>query len=389
MILLGTTAPISLGFLRGFPEYLNSCGWTVHIVSSGGPELDEYKGAMAATIHRIEMKRNPQPLSDAKALIKWIRLLGHVRPDIVVVGTPKAAMLSMIAAALTMVPIRIYHLWGLRVETTKGFLRAILLATEWATCLSATRVLLVSPSLGQAVLRARLAPRRKLDLIGPGSSNGIDLEYFDPSQPAQESIDALTRSLAIDEGDFVVGYVGRIHPDKGIDYLVEAMSLLTQRVSTNTQSDPPVLKLLVVGDLDHHNYRPFATAQFPVNIVGPVKDTRPYYRLMNALCLPTLREGLPNAPLEAAAMGVPVVTTTATGARDSLRDGFTGLLVPTHDAQALAHALEQLIANPNAAHLMGEQGRQWAKRFERSEIWRLQEIYFTSLIESGAKVGRW
>lgn len=382
-ILLGTTAPVSLGFLRGFPEYLRTRGWTVHVVSSSGPELVEYQGNELVELHTISMARDPHPLSDAIAFMQWLRLLRKVKPDMVVVGTPKAALLAMVAARMLSVPGRVYHLWGLRVETTTGLARAVLTAAEWLTCASATRVLVVSPSLGRAVLEARLTPRKKVDLLEPGSSHGIDLDYFDPSQSTRESVEATRRSLGIDEGDIVVGYVGRIHPDKGIDYLVEAMTILTAKLGKGGGGDENrVIRLLVVGDNDHDRYSPFAKVAFPVSLVGQVNDTRPFYRLMDVLCLPTLREGLPNVPLEAAAMGVPVITTTATGARDSISDGVTGLLVPPRDALALAEALESLVADPGQARLMGDEGKRWVRRFERSEIWSLHERYYARHAES-------
>jgi len=88
---------------------------------------------------------------------------------------------------------------------------------------------------------------------------------------------------------------------------------------------------------------------------------------MDVLALPTYREGFPNVPLEAAAAGVPVVTTTATGAVDSIRPGTTGILVPVGDHKALANALELLIADPFVARSMGEAGRKWVTNAFRPE----------------------
>ena len=76
---------------------------------------------------------------------------------------------------------------------------------------------------------------------------------------------------------------------------------------------------------------------------GFVSETAPYYHAMDLLVLPTWREGFPNAILEAAASGVPVVTTLVTGARDAVQHNRTGLLVPPGDCPALAAAIEQLL----------------------------------------------
>ena len=76
----------------------------------------------------------------------------------------------------------------------------------------------------------------------------------------------------------------------------------------------------------------------PVVTVGEVSDVRPYFACMDVHVLPTLREGFPNVVLEAGAMGVPTVTTRATGSVDSVEHDVTGLLVAVNDPEGLADA---------------------------------------------------
>ena len=92
---------------------------------------------------------------------------------------------------------------------------------------------------------------------------------------------------------------------------------------------------------------------------------------MDALCLPTLREGFPNVVLEAAAAGLPVVTTTATGAVDSVVEGQTGFLIPVGDDAALVARLNTLADQPDLAASMGAAGRQRVlEHFGQEQIWR-------------------
>src|SRR5262249_35008491 len=94
------------------------------------------------------------------------------------------------------------------------------------------------------------------------------------------------------------------------------------------------------------------------------------YLLMSVLALPSYREGFPNVVLEAQAAGVPVVTTTATGARDSVLDGITGRLVPPGDEVALAAALKELLEDPEKSSGMGRIGAQWVSaQFRQELIW--------------------
>jgi lipopolysaccharide/colanic/teichoic acid biosynthesis glycosyltransferase len=107
---------------------------------------------------------------------------------------------------------------------------------------------------------------------------------------------------------------------------------------------------------------------------GFVADTAPYYALMDVLALPTYREGFPGVPLEAQASGVPVVTTTATGAVDSVVDGETGLLVPVGDSGALAGAIAKLLDDPQLRLRMGRGGRERMERDFRPEVIRDAQV---------------
>jgi lipopolysaccharide/colanic/teichoic acid biosynthesis glycosyltransferase len=103
---------------------------------------------------------------------------------------------------------------------------------------------------------------------------------------------------------------------------------------------------------------------------GMVADTAPYYALMNVLALPTYREGFPNVPLEAQSSAVPVVTTTATGAVDSVLDGITGRLAPPGDEAALAAALHELLIDPEKSRRMGRAAADWVRaRFRQEVVW--------------------
>lgn len=364
VILMAVTAEVSLRLMAGFPAYLAAKGWDVHVVSSPGPNLDRLGEETVINIHPLPMKRHPSPLADFVALVKWIGLLRRIRPDVVSVGTPKAALLGGIAAWTTGVRHRVYMLRGLRLETSTGAQRAVLTAMEKLSIRAAHEVLSVSASLRQRAIELHLVAPEKIRVLGAGSSNGVDLGAFTTERFAQPEIESLKRSLGIVDDVPVIGFVGRLAKDKGLDVFADALVRL---------SDAGVeYQVLVVGGNDGaptELRRATPGSQSPI-MVGQVDDSAIYYRLMDVLCLPTLREGFPNVVLEAAASGVPAVTTTATGAVDSVVHGRTGLIAEVRSAEDLARKLGSILTDSELRAELGEAARQWvATSFARPQVW--------------------
>lgn len=376
-IVLGVTVDLSLRLMAGFPQFLAERGWDVHVVCSPGARLDALRGVDGVTVHTLSMAREPSPVSDLRSLIAWVRLLRGLRPDVVSVGTPKAGLLGGIAARLARVPGRVYMLRGLRLETSTGVSRRIFTFLERLAIRSATRTLVVSRSLASRAVELRLGAPADFTVLGDGSSNGIDVAAFERSLPSADELTALRTRLALSTEQPVVGFVGRLTEDKGLLVLSAAVTRLAE--------EGTAFQLLVVGGVEGDSSAAdlIAPANASVTTVttGFVNDPEKYYPLMDVLCLPTLREGFPNVVLEAAAAGVPTVTTTATGAVDSVVDGETGLIVPVGDADALADGLRRLIADRGLRETYGAAAKVRARtRFDRAVVWAAQDDFYQSLI---------
>jgi glycosyltransferase involved in cell wall biosynthesis len=358
-ILLGVTSDLSLVLLSGFPAYLVEQGWDVHVACTPGPNLEKLATHGNVHCHPLPMEREPAVLADLRALRRWLRLLALVRPDVVLVGTPKAGLLGLLAAWTTRVPTRIYQLRGLRLETTRGLARRVWSTLERVSFATSTEALAVSASLRRRVIELGLVRSVKVLVLGGGSSNGVDIVRFRPDDLGTEPrphVDGLV------EGVPVIGFVGRLNRDKGLDVLYRASTLLEDRGIAH--------QILIVGGVDGADQTHlFETAHRSV-VVSHVGDTAPYYRLMQVLCLPTLREGFPNVVLEASASGLPVVTTDATGAIDSVQDGVTGLIAEAGSAESLADMLAQILHDPDRAAEMGRRGRDFAvEGYARDIVW--------------------
>lgn len=372
-IVLGVTVDQSLVLLRGFPQKLTSEGWEVHLVSSDGPGLEEFEGIDALNIHRIPMERTPSPIKDIKSLIAWLRMMRDVRPDVVSLGTPKASLLGLMAAAICRVPKRTYLLRGLRLEGEAGLKASILRTVEKVTVSFSTDVLTVSDSLRKAALQLGIVRPHKIEVLGSGSSNGVNLNWFRPNTMAQQEREKYALSLGLSPGLPVVGFVGRLTRDKGIEYLISASRMLREQGQEH--------QLLIVGNIDDDAIGESEMAAFVnsgrVVVTGRVKDSQSYYQLMDVLALPTRREGLPTVALEAQASGVPVVTTDVTGARDSIINDSTGILIPYGDAIALAAALQRLL-EPSTNAEMSLRAREFVTdHFSQGSVWELLMEYYT------------
>jgi glycosyltransferase involved in cell wall biosynthesis len=285
-----------------------------------------------------------------------MRTLG---PSLVITATPKASLLGQLAGKATRARRRLYYLGGLRLEGERSGRRHLLAAMERLTSWASTEVVANSPSLAARYAELGLAPQRKLRQTRPGSSHGVDGRHF---SPRPRDLDLADRR-GIDPSVPVVGFVGRLTHDKGIDSLIIAMALL--------RADDVTCQLLVVGAQDEPDSADYldklASTGEAVFAVGAVDDVRPYFALMHVHVLPSLREGFPNVVLEAAAMGLPTVTTDATGAIDSVRDGQTGVIVKAHDTRALADAIKTLVRDPDRASRYGAAARSWVTADFRPE----------------------
>jgi len=165
----------------------------------------------------------------------------------------------------------------------------------------------------------------------------------------------LRRRLGIPDDARVVGYVGRIVRDKGVEQLVAAWADIREKLVD--------AYLVLVGDVEEQD--PISGETWStlrddarVRLIGSVLDTPPYYSIMDVVALPSFREGLPVVPLEAAAMALPVVATRIPGCIDAIMDGETGTLVPVGDVTALSRALLTYLQDPDLARHHGAQGRE-------------------------------
>jgi len=374
-IVVGVTSPQTCLVLGARLRTLAQAGFRVLLVSGPGELLDSTAEQEGIERIAIPMHRQIAPLPDAVSLLRLWRLLVRRRPDLVEFSTPKAGLLGTMAAMLCRVPRRVYMLRGLKCETASGVKRRLLFAAERLAAACAHVVLCNSASLRDEALALGIAPARKLHLLGEGSSNGVDIERFSPG------LSEVRDKMGIPHDAKVVGFVGRLTNDKGLPELVQAFETILRT--------EPGAHLLLVGWFDAaedalgSDLRTRILRHPQIDCTGFVADAAPYYRAMDVLVLPTWREGFPNVVLEAAATGIPVVTTVCTGARDSVIPEVTGLLIPPGYPEAISEAVLKIIRDPERQRRMGEAARAWiVNHYLESRVLGLTAEYYRSLVDT-------
>jgi glycosyltransferase involved in cell wall biosynthesis len=196
-----------------------------------------------------------------------------------------------------------------------------------------------------------LAPTRSAILI----PNGVDTDHF-RSAPRDE---ALTQTLGLADRS-VIGFVGEARSKKGLAALLIAYSSVAQH---------RLAALLLVGGVrrdDKELLKVFQKQQpdLPIVVVPYTSsDTLPaYYNLIDVLALPSLRDGLPNALLEGMACERAIVGTAVGGIPDAIVDGENGRLVPPGDVDALAQAMDDLLADAELRRCLGQRARETVLR---------------------------
>ena len=179
-IVIGITHPQTCLTLTGRLRALRNAGFRVTLISSPGELLDRTATREGVEAIGLPIEREIAPLADLVSLLRLCWVLWRLKPDLAEFSTPKAGLLGSLAARLVGVPARVYMLRGLKLETSKGIKRTILLAAERTSSRLAHVVLCNSESMRSEALSLGIAPAAKLHLLGSGSSNGVNVERFSP-----------------------------------------------------------------------------------------------------------------------------------------------------------------------------------------------------------------
>jgi len=332
-----------VNFRAGLIRALVAKGYEVVAVAPN----DEYAPRLAELGCRFVAlpmdNKGTHPGRDLALFFRFLNLLRRERPDVFLGYTVKPNIYGSLAAHVLGIPV-VNNIAGLGAVFIRGSWLTRLVRLLYKFALSRSRhVFFQNDEDMRMFVEQGLVAADKVSRL-PGS--GVDLSAFcyAPMQP-------------LENRPFRFLLVARLLWNKGVGEYVEAARMVRRKY--------PTVKFQLLGFLDVKNPTAVSSVEMSawvdegvVEYLGAAEDVKPYLIAADCVVLPSYREGVPRALLEAAAIGRPIVTTDAVGCHDAVVDGVNGLLCRVADAKDLAEKLIRMIEMPHEEReLMGRAGR--------------------------------
>jgi glycosyltransferase involved in cell wall biosynthesis len=375
LLVVANVASMLREFLLPFAEHYKALGWQVDgmvseatTIADTGKELEIY-----GTIHRIAWSRNPlDPRNFFQAPQTIREVVAKGNHDIIHVHAPIPAFITRYALRnVKHHPPIIYTAHGFHFHKGGSAIKNKIFLTLEQTAGPWTDFLVVmNREDEEAVKTHKIVPENKL-MYMPGI--GVDIKKYSPERASEEDVKKLRTELNLKAEERFLLMIAEFNPGKRHRDALNAFALLNR---------PDVfLATAGVGPLEEEMKalaKQLGIAE-RVKFLGYRRDIPVLLKAASGLLLPSEREGLPRAILEALCMGTPVISTHIRGVEDLLANGC-GLMTPVGDASALAKAMAQLLDNPAEAKAMAKRGQEHVKMFDLANVIRLHdELYAKAL----------
>ena len=325
------------------------------------PRLASKFSAAGFTYRNYTLNRQVAPVSDLRSIGELVSIFRKLRPHIVHTFDTKPGVWGCLAASLAGVPIVVCTITGLG-GPLSGKCGLEERAAWWmyerlqklASRISDLTVFQNHDDAREFISAKIVASDKTAVILG----SGVPTHLFDPSQFSPDERNRLKQALGIAPGKLVVTMISRLIRSKGILEYSEAARAI-RGCYTGAH-------FLLVGSPDSDSVdRPTPSElnrlRGTVNWIGPRKDIAALLAISELFVLPSAyREGIPRVLLEAAAMGLPIVTTDTPGCHEVVDHGTNGFLVPVRDVEALTRAILELLTRPELRRRFGQASRQRA-----------------------------
>jgi glycosyltransferase involved in cell wall biosynthesis len=378
LLMVATVGGTIGAFLAPYAAHFRELGWRVDAAAAGAPE-DPRVVAAFDQVHDLPLSRSMRDLAGLARGWRAIRNLVGQPYDIVHVHTPIASFLTR--AAVRQVPragraavAYTAHGFHFRVGgpalPNALFLTAERIAGRWTD-----RLIVINAEDERAAIDRRIVPARRLVRM-PGI--GLNTSHYSPSAVPEADVARAREAIGVPADAPLFTIVGELNVNKR---QADAILALEQIQATGAHlalaGDGPLR-----GALDDLARR--RGLERRVHLLGGIPDVRPLVRASTAVLLLSTREGLARSVMEALALGVPVIASTARGNRE-LINGNAGVNFETGDVDALARAMRWMIEHPAERLAMGARGRaRMVERYDVRNLLALHERLYADLLAERA-----
>ena len=359
-------------FRKGLIRTLKERECTVFAVTPPGRYVEALERAGARFVPWNVNARGINPLKELRSLLALRKIYREIRPSVAHHFTIKPNMYGAISARFAGGPSVVASVTGLgyALASTNWMAKAVraLGGPLFRLSFRLSDVVTFQNTADRDLLVERNMIAAEKTLYMPGGS-GVDLGYFHPAAPDQEAVANLRRELHISEESVVVALIARMLWEKGVgEYHACALALRHKYAHA---------RFLLVGPTEDSvpgYIPPMQLKEWSqdgvVSYLGERQDVRAILALTDVVVLPTYYgEGVPRVLLEAAAMGIPAVTSDTSSCREAVDQGVTGLLVGSRDEVALRSAVEKLILDRQLRLRLGRAAREKAEReFDENKV---------------------
>ena len=350
-------------------QFLDKEKFETSVILGPGYPLDKEFRKKGIRTFFVSMSRKISPIRNLIGLFQIYKILKTEKPDIVHTQTSIGGFSGRIAARLSRVPIIIFGIQGYGSHDYQHFFKKYsFLLIEKVVDKITYHNITVSKALKNTGIKRGIFIPKKVSVI----YNGIDLDKFNKKLNVQEKKQQFNLELKFP----IVGFIGRLEPQKGIEYFIGAASLINKSL--------PTVKFLIAGDGPLRKKMEKLVLRLGISsntiFAGWRTDIPEILGIMDVFCLTSLWEGCPFVLLEAMAMRKPVVVTDIDVVSEIIKNEETGLVVPVREPEQIAHSCLRFLRNKNWALKIGEAARKTIEqRFTVDKMVEEHEKLYTKL----------
>ena len=312
---------------------------------------EEIPGLNVRDLFQFDVQREIVILKDLKSVWQLYRYFRRMKFDAVHSVSPKAGLITSIAARLAAIKHRTHIFTGQVWATRKGAMRLLLKCIDKIIALLDNHILVDGESQRQYLIKNGVVSDKKSRVLGAGSISGVNIDKFTPNAETRSNVRS---NLHIDDDRIVFSFSGRANKEKGIYELLDAFN--------NIALKHPEAFLLLFGWDEDGCVK--AISRYPA-----IKDGENFHyygftstpgiqlQASDVFVMPSYREGFGSSVIEASCLGLPVICSDAYGIMDAMVDGETGLRCKVADVPSLQNAMELLLNDADLRRKLGECGR--------------------------------